>query len=32
MLVTRMVCYLTRWGVNVPVGVLVYAMECSYTA
>ena len=32
MLVTRMGWYCKGWGVNVPDGVLVYAMECSYTA
>ena len=29
MLVTRMGCYSTACGVNVPDGVLVYAMEWS---
>ena len=32
MLLTRMGCYCTACGVNVPDGVLVYAMEWSYTA
>ena len=32
MLVTRLGCYCTGYGVNVPDGVLLYAMECSYTA
>ena len=29
MLVTRKGCYCTGCGVNVPDGMLVYAMECS---
>ena len=32
MLVTRIGCYCTGWDVNEPDGVLVYAMECYYTA
>ena len=32
MLVTRMGYYCTRRGVNIPDGVLVYAMEFSYRA
>ena len=32
MLVTRMGCYSTGWGVNAPDGVLLYSTECSYTA
>ena len=32
MLVTRIGCYSTACGINVPDGVLVYAMESSYRA
>ena len=32
MLVSRMGCYSTGWDVSELDGVLVYAMECSYTA